>query len=361
MKKILFISNIISPYRIQFFNALKDICNLKVLYVAENEKNRSWDTNMNEINYDFDVLNGTSFSIGSARTIHLNFGWKKIIKSYNPSLVVLGTDLLSTIISPLVLLYCKKNDIKIVRFEGTHSSIVKPHQEFFYKFLFKHFDGFFVYSVLTKKYLKQKYKIRNELIEVGYNVGDSSFFINNDLKKVDENVVKFIFIGNLNENKNTLNILKIFKNHFDRKNIKIEIAGDGPLINEIKNFGKNFKNLNLEILGFIQKNELFKRIKNSDILMHVSKSDRASIAVSEALLCGLFVIGSEFDGSAHNFINKKKNGIIVNPYETDDIKNAISWTLNNINKINKEEIVRSMKHFNVESYAYRLINSKIIN
>ena len=358
MKKVLFISNIISPYRTPFFNALNKICDLKVIYVAENEKNRSWDTNKNEIEYNYEVLNGINFRLGTARTIHINYGWRKIIKSFNPSLVVLGTDLLSTIISPAILLYCKIKNIKIIRFEGTHFAIVKSHQEFFYKFIFKYFDGFFVYSVLTKNYLIQKYNIKSNLIDVGYNVGDSSLFTNENFEKVDRKKIKFIFIGTLNKNKNTLNILEVFKNNFDRKNIEIQIAGDGPLMNEVKKIKNSFKNLNLNILGFIQKKKLLEKIQCSDILLHISKSDRASIVVSEALFSGLFVIGSEFDGSAHNFINNKINGIIVNPYDKNEIKKAIDWSLNNINKINKKEIASSMKQFYVESYANRLINSK---
>ena len=44
MKKIVFISNIIAPYRVPFFNELSKCKNiaLNVLYVALSEKNRTW-------------------------------------------------------------------------------------------------------------------------------------------------------------------------------------------------------------------------------------------------------------------------------------------------------------------------------
>ena len=123
MKKIIFITNIISPYRIHFFNELEKFKNvlIKVLYIAKTEINRQWDIRTDEINYDYEIINGLHIPSGNNRINHINFNYLRKIESFNPSTIILGTDLLSSSISFRIIRYARKNKIQLIRYEGQHN------------------------------------------------------------------------------------------------------------------------------------------------------------------------------------------------------------------------------------------------
>ena len=55
--KVLFLTNIPSPYRVDFFNELGKLCELTVLFEREKATDREWDSN-NNINYEAIYLKG---------------------------------------------------------------------------------------------------------------------------------------------------------------------------------------------------------------------------------------------------------------------------------------------------------------
>ena len=367
MRKVTFISNIIAPYRISFFNELSKCDNIKlnVLYIAENEKNRKWSIDKQNIEYSYKVIKGIHipyfFKVG---TIHISYNYNYFLDVTNPDVIVLGTDLIGSTISIGVIRYAKRKGIKLIRYEGQHcyNYTISSFKLFIYKKFYNNFDGFFVYSQLTKKYLIEKFNISKNLINVGYNVGDLRKFSKINFKKKNEKRIKLLFCGYLNKRKNILFLMNILKNNFDSEDFIFTIVGDGPDFNDVKSLSESFKNMKIEIKGNIYNDELLEEYKTADIFILPSLYDPASIVVTESLSAGLFTIGSQFDGSAINFIRDKINGIIINPFDKCSIIDALNWSLNYINSkdYNKLLIRESMKKYTLKNYVKRLSEWQII-
>ena len=357
MKKIVFISNIIAPYRISFFNELSKCDNiaLNVLYVAKNEKNRKWDINKNELKYAYNIIPGIHIpSLFKKNTFHISYNYNFFLNSANPDIIVLGTDLISSSISFGIIRYAKKHNIKLIRYEGQHcyNNQIGSLKLFIYKKLYRYFDGFFVYSELTKKYLIEKFDINNELIKVGYNVGDLSAFSKINYLNESEKI-EILFCGSLDERKNILSLLQTMKDNFDFDYINFTIIGDGPLKDKVNIISNTFNKMKIKIMGSIFDEELIKEYNNANIFILPSMYDPASIVITESLSAGLFTIGSKFDGSAVNFIKDKINGIIIDPHNENSIIDALKWSIKYAqnNNFNKTTIKETMDNFQIKDYV----------
>lgn len=218
-KRVLFLTNIYSPYRITFFNCLakhREI-ELKVCYVAEQESNRRWKTYKNEIQYSTLTLSGFHLSLKN-RTIHINVGIKRIIEDFQPHSVVIGTDILSSPVSWFAASTARRCGSKVIRFEGKHlfTSVPSRLKNFLYMTFYNRCHAFFVYSHLTKEYLKGL-GVAGNTITVGYNVGDTEYFrrsvtdyessVKHFVERQNYPPVMFLFSGMLSQGKNILGLL----------------------------------------------------------------------------------------------------------------------------------------------------------
>lgn len=367
MVKVAYITNIIAPYGIPFLNYLNsnEGIALKVFYIAEQEKDRLWKTYYDEMKYPFEILKG--FHIYTKkRTIHLNWGMIPKLIRYNPHVIVIGTDIGSSPISWAALLYSKIRNIKIIRQESQTKYSVSGSRlkRWMYKTYYSFIDHFFVYSILTMEYLVSL-GIDPSRITVGYNVGDTDYFSKGTYDYLHSNKyneergsypeVLFLFAGRLIKWKNILELLAILK-ELDYSDIGLIILGEGELREQVLMMSKEFRNLRVYFEGFKQKEECIKYFSLADILVFPTLQDRASIVLGEALVSGLFVVGSIYDGSSANLIKSGQNGFIVDPQDRTALKKAIeaAYTMKKEGNIYKDKIKGSMDNFKVDKYAERL-------
>ncbi|MDY0040777.1 MAG: glycosyltransferase family 4 protein [Desulforhabdus sp.] len=371
-RRILFITNIISPYRIPFLNALSDAdgIELEVVYVAEQEKNRQWKTYKDEIIYSYEVLEGVHLSTGN-RTVHLNYGLSHLVSQFKPDVVIIGTDILSTPASWIALYSARQVGAKVLRFEGQHAYTTNPGgiKSFLYRRFYNHCDHFFVYSRLTKAYL-QGLGIDAAKITIGYNVGDTEFvsreveayisspYYESDRERYPD--VLFLFSGRLTIRKNILGLLTVFQD-LALPDAGLIILGTGELADAVVEFIERHNLTTVLYEGFKQKSEVIRYLALCDVFVLPSFSDPASIVLSEALFSGLYTVASSYDGSAVNFIIEGQNGVIVDPRNHTELRKALvtCYILKKSGGLNKERIRATMAEFCVQSYSQRL--EKLIN
>jgi glycosyltransferase involved in cell wall biosynthesis len=369
MKRIAFFTNIVSPYRIPFFNYLAEFpgIELKVYYLAQQEQNRQWRTYLEEIRYTYEILKGISVTFRN-RTIHLNTGVARSFVTFQPDIAVVGTDILSSPASWMVLHHARARHIPIIRYEANHryNPSLTSIKQLLYRIYCRAVTGFFVYSPLTEEYLRA-IGVSGKPIVVGYNVGDTQYLqqktqayrATTEYAHERESLpsVLFLFSGQLDKRKNIMGLLRILT-RLDLSDAGLFILGDGALREEVARSCTSLKNMKVWPLGFKQRADCIKYYALADIFALPTLYDPASIVLSEALACGLFTIGSICDGSAHSFLKSQTNGILVNPSDEGALGQAIlrAYHLKRDGALNKSRIARSMTHYSTRAYAARLAN-----
>lgn len=366
MRKILFITNIIPPYRITMYNELnkqiKD--NFCVWFMRETEPDRQWKINYKRINFPYKVLKGFTINIKFPikKYLHINPGFYKKLVNYKPDIVVVGG--YDSIHYYLASKYTKRYNKKLILVIESTELSSKRNKGIIRKiknYAISVADSYIASSILAKRYLIILGADEGK-INIVYNTVDTKLFqectnyLNEDVNnKYTNNFKKFIFVGQLEEKKGIeYGINALSKIDY---NWRLTIVGDGSRREILENL---VHKLDLEekvkFLGFLERKEIAKLYSQSDFFLFPTLSDPCPLVINEALSSGLFCIVSKLAGNIKDFIIEGKNGYIFNPYNIDDIVDKISLALK-LNKIDKKYIKKSIEKASPENVAKEFIKA----
>lgn len=134
----------------------------------------------------------------------------------------------------------------------------------------------------------------------------------------------FIFAGRLDEIKGVNDLIEAAAKS---PNIKFKIAGEGPLSKGVTAVP------NIEYLGQLRKEELFKWIKNSSALIFPSLLyENMPLTIIEAFACGKPVIASNLGVMAEMIVDGK-TGLLFTPGNSEDLASKIRWAFNHPNEM----------------------------
>ena len=160
------------------------------------------------------------------------------------------------------------------------------------------------------------------------------FFIDNKKKIEKKNVLRCIYVSNIDFYKHQTNVVKAlskFKNN-DIELILVGGLGNGyPALIEEKRLDKTMKQLGNEssfvkILGHIDYNELPKLYAQSDIIIFASSCENMPNTLVEGMATGLPIASSEL-GPMKEIL--KDGGIYFNPYYEKSIYEAVKTLVDN--------------------------------
>ena len=149
---------------------------------------------------------------------------------------------------------------------------------------------------------------------------------------------KIICVSSLIKRKNIKNLILAYKK-LKKKHPKItlEIIGDGPLKEKLEIL--NIKNkLDVKFLGQMPKEDVMKKMKNSDIFILPSKDETFGMVYMEALSSGMAVCCSKNSG-IDGIIEDTKNGYLLKPN-----KKGIYDTLNKILNLKPKQFLEVSKN-----------------
>lgn len=376
-KKVLLITNMISPYRIPLFNyiAKKGDFDFRVIALSEKEKNREWKLAKEKIKFNYKILSGWHLMITTKKMeipIHLNIGLLKVLLQYNPDIII--TSGYDSLAYWEAFLYCKFFRKKFILWNGTtllSASGMSGLFKILKKIIVKGADRYIAYGTKAKEYLEYL-GAKPKDIFIALNTVDIDFFVPKTLKyRMSLEFVKerkkypkilLLYVGQLIKRKGIEQVLKALSILRD-DDLGIIIVGSGPEEDCLKNFCQKNKLSNIFFIGFHQQNELPKYYALADILILPSINEVWGLVVNEALACGLFVLCSKYAGSCYDIINKK-NGIIFDPYNINEIIYILKKVKKNIVKIKKRRkiIAQNNEKLKIENSAFmflKTINSLI--
>ncbi len=190
------------------------------------------------------------------------------------------------------------------------------------KFLSRYSDKIIAVSEAVKDFLVSNGYEKNKIALIPNGVDDEYLKIS-PIKKPASAPIILGSVGSLNNQKNFRMMIKAFylvKAERPDLNIYLQIIGEGPLrknLIEMVNRHKNIQGL-VDFAGRVD--DLKERYQHFSIFINCSLSESFGLAVGEAMAVGLPVIASKIPALEELVDNA---GILVNPKDRDDIKNAI--------------------------------------
>jgi glycosyltransferase involved in cell wall biosynthesis len=211
---------------------------------------------------------------------------------------------------------------------------------------YKYFQRFKNHSdkviVLTKKnydfLINNGLCSRERIIEIqnGINIPESNFLADNNFKEqikrrigITENSLIILTLSRISAEKNIELILRIAPRISKKcQNVNFIIAGDGPLLEKLKNKCKNLRiNNSVKFIGF--KQNVLELMTVSDIFLLPSFLEMHSIAILEAMSMKVPVVISKGVGCNDEFITDWENGILLDPFSDEGWAEAIIKLIQN--------------------------------
>lgn len=205
--------------------------------------------------------------------------------------------------------------------------------------------------VLSKGLLNTAFKTfpfenRFKIIYNGIDIPENNLIIENSHRKK----IQIITVSRLHKNKGLDLLLECINIIRKNNDFSLSIVGDGP---EMKNLVHQCKELLLEDIvkfhGYKPYDDVVLLLKESDFFVLPSRAEAFGQVFTEALSCGIPVIGTN-TGGIPEIINENV-GILVEVDSETELISAIEIMIKNSRKYNKEKLINYAKTFSWENVA----------
>lgn len=254
------------------------------------------------------------------------------IKQYNPDkILVFGWNYMSHM---RVLRYFKKKVPVYFRGDSTlineKAGLNRIMRRFWLRWVYSFIDFAFYVGSKNKEYFVVHGLKENQLIYAPHVIDTHRFkYEEIDLNSEKENEqVTFLFVGKLDNNKNTELLIKAFMALGAVKAI-LRIVGDGELMNELK----KYQSERIIFEGFKNQSELKMIYNSADVLILPSKNETWGLVINEAMTCGLAVIASDGVGGAYDLIEHGVNGFVFASGSKEQLKEYMLYIIENSSRL----------------------------
>lgn len=341
IKKVIFFTNIVAPYRVSFFNDLQQYTNLindqfdfEVFFMRLSESGRNWNIDLATLNFKYTIGNGL-YCHKKPVHVHFNPGLiYKLTKSNDE--IILGSSWNDFNIILIILL--KRIGLLKVRLsiwsEANYLTIYSNKKNFFRdimrKWVFKRIDGSFIVPGKMSLVSFDKWAIKYRNVIMLPNLPSNELFSKrSDISNLNKKPV-FLIVARLEEE------LKGILNFFlavgveNLKRIEVRIAGTGNSHNLYHQYViDNHLDNTVNFLGNLSQKKLSLEYKKADIFLLPSFSDPSPLSVVEALYTGLVMFVSNRCGNHFEAVVEGENGYTFDPFFSEDIKNKFEFLLEN--------------------------------
>lgn len=330
--KVLFLTNIPSPYRVDFFNELGELCDLTVLYERHKAGNRDekWRASEAE-NFKEIYLDGKKFGDESS----ISFSVLKYLKDRTFDIIVIGG--YSTPTGMLAISYLKLKKIPFTL--NVDGGMIKK-DNFIKKIIKTSFissaSAWLSTSEKTTDYLvyygadrKRIYKypftsVKRDDIEYYIIDSDEKERLKQKLNIDGQKIV--ISVGSFIYRKGYDVLLNACKD-LDR-NIVIYIIGGIPT-KEYIDLKEKLKLTNVHFINFKTKDELKEYYKVADLFVLPTREDIWGLVINEAMSYGLPIITTDRCVAGLELVENLHTGYIVPVEDHEALSNKINYILKN--------------------------------
>lgn len=335
MKKVLFLTNVPSPYRVDFFNEFGRFCDLTVLFEKKtsDERDESWKKYRFE-NFRGIFLDGKSISADSAFCPSVI----KYIRDKTFDHIICSN--FSTLTGLLAIWYMKTHSIfYFLECDGGFAKNGKGMREAIKRHLIRGARGYFSTCDDCDQYYLTYGATRDRLIRYPFTSLRSSDILKHPVilaekkeirKKLGITEEKMILaVGQFIYRKGFDILLKAVANMSG--DIGVYFVGGNPSEEYIQ-LKENLSLKSVHFIGFKGKADLAEYYKAADIFVLPTREDIWGLVVQEAMAYGLPVISTDRCAAAKTVITNEENGFIVPGENVECLAEKILDVLNDPRK-----------------------------
>lgn len=352
--RVLWLTNIPSPYRIKFFNELGKKCDLTVLFerTASSERDESW-KQFSAQNFHAVFLKGISIGVAEAFCPSVIMYVKR---GYDHIVVTNYSDLTGM----LAIFWMRILGIPYeIEGDGAFPGSGKGLKELVKKSLLAHATRCFSTSRIHDTYYKAYGVKEQRIIRYPFTSVAESEVIPKPLMQSEKTIYRnklgiteqtvFVAAGQFIHRKGFDVLIKAFADVDD--SFGLYIIG-GSALPEYIEMADNRKNIHF--VEFLKPENLNDYYYAADIFVHPTREDIWGLVINEAIAKGLCVISTDKCIAASELIDDMKNGIIVKADNVIDLRRAIAaYDLLNPNKsidIAKEYTIEKMSNAHIKAW-----------
>lgn len=352
--KILMLTNIPSPYRVDFFNELGKYCELTVLFEKKesDERDNSW-KNFKAKHFTAVFLNGKRIGVAEAFCPGVICYLKKNTYDY---IIVTNFSDITGIIS---ILYMKSRKISYgIESDGGFAGTGRGIKEYIKRLLLSTASFYFSTAKKHDEYYTVYGAKKEQIIRYPFSSLHDSDILNQPVSAEEKNAIKKKL--NINEEKVILSVGQfVYRKGYDvllnaltdlDDNIGCYIVGGEPTEEYIKLIEKN--NLkNIHFVSFKKKNELDEYYKAADLFVLPTREDIWGLVINEAMAKGLPVITTDKCIAGLELIDNRKIGRIVQSEDAASLSKAINEEISEISIQKSIGVLNRIRDYSIEKMA----------
>ena len=357
-RRVLFLTNVPSPYRVDFFNELGKLCDLTVLFekASSDERDDSWK------NFKFKNFNGVILK-GKSTDVDKSFApsvMKYLSEKLYDRIIVAN---MSTPTGMFAIQYMKMNRIPYyIEGDGAFPKSGKSVREILKKYLMHGAKGYFSTSEMHDKYYLA-YGAEAEIIhrypftslstgdiDVSFPTSDEKSALRKKLGMSEDKIV--LTVGQMIHRKGFDVLLKAAASL--SKEVGIYIIGGKPT-KEYECFVNEHNLNNVHFVDFMLKPELSEYYRAADLFVLPTREDIWGLVINEAMAHGLPIITTNRCIAGLELVENGKNGYIVNVEDVDMLAERINEIMSNdaLRLQMAEQSIDKISNYTVDKMAER--------
>lgn len=323
MKRAVFITNVPSPYRVDFFAYLQKNYpeyEFHVIFSAADMECRKWSVEMEQLEH-YRFLKSRTIIIRKRfddRYVYIPTGVEKALNEIRPD-VVFAMEYNPTILRAVH--WCQRKKIPFISWtDGTLNSEknIGKVQRMSRSYIIKRAAAFVASSTASRE-TQVAYGADPEKCFVSYLTVNIKKYL---VKKESYDTRQLIYVGSLIQRKGLDLLLPALAE--TSGDIKLVIVGEGQeeslLKEQVAELGIDSR---VTFMGYVEGEPLRQLYRNSDVFILPTREDCFGLVILEAMCASLPVISSKYADGARDLVTEGENGYIVDPEDTRSFAAAI--------------------------------------
>lgn len=348
-RKVVFITNIPSPYRVDMFyyiqTHIKEL-DFSVIYTSTGDANRHWSVEQDKVRNSY-FLKSKVINIKNdidIRSVHIPSKIAPVLNKIKPE-VVIAMEYNPAALKSLV--WCKLHKVPFIHLtDGTLYSErnIGKVQKCARRIICKYADAFIASSTKSKEKL-MAWGVDEKEIFVSLLTVDITKFLDMVKKPIPGRI---LYVGSMVKRKG-LDLL-IDALSYVEKEYELRIVGNGTEM-EYEHLRKlaTEKGVDQNIVwcGFKEGEDLIDEYRHAQIFVLPTREDCYGLVILEAMCSGLPIVTSKYADGSYDIVQDGINGYIVDPYDKKDLGSAINKAMD------KKEFYEGDRESSCERFSFK--------